>query len=79
MHNYITKRESEKILVFEYSSGIIMEVIKMKGGDHMFTFILGGIGVIFDLLIICAIVVIGGKIVVKLTKVIKNIIDAIRG
>jgi hypothetical protein len=56
-----------------------MEVTKMKGGDHMFTFILGGIGVIFDLLIICAIVAICGKIVVKLAKVIKNIIDAIRG
>ena len=44
----------------------------------MFTIIFGGIGVIIDLLIILAIIVIGGKILVKIVTGLKNIFESLK-
>ena len=43
----------------------------------MFTIIFGGIGIIFDLLIIAAIIALGGKIIIKIAEGIKHIIEAL--
>ena len=43
----------------------------------MFTIIFGGIGIIFDLLIIAAILALGGKIVIKIAEGIKHIVEAL--
>ena len=50
----------------------------MKEEDKMFSIIFGGIGIIFDLLIIGAVVVCVGKVIVKIIKGIRNIIDSLR-
>lgn len=50
----------------------------MKEENQMFTIVFGGIGIIFDLLVIGAIVAIASKVVIKIVKAIKHVVIVIK-